>query len=302
MTSVISQSLPLLVLIVIGFVIKQARLIRPDDGHTLARVIVNTTLPALVLSSLSQARVEPGRLLLLAACGAIIPLILHRVAIWAAAVLRLERRVEGVVVLSTLASSVGLFMAPFFLAFYGKEGLSLLAAFDFGNSLIASSYGYYVAMWYGKTGAPSIGQGMRRILATPLIWANLIGIVLNLSHLVLPELVTSILDPLGSANAVLSMIALGLFIELNFPDWRAMLTALALRMGLGWSLGQVLVWAGGLTGMERTVVSIGAATPIGVLVLIYASLEELDVGFSAATLSLSIVVGMFLTPLLLSIY
>ena len=302
MSPVISQALPLLALIFLGFVIKQVRLARAEDGHTLVRVIVNTTLPALVLSSLAHARVEPGRLLLLAACGAIIPLVIHRVSIWAAERMRLERQVGGVVVLSTLASSVGLFMAPFFLSFYGREGVSLLAAFDLGNSLVANSYAYYVAMQYGTAGTISIWQATRRILVTPLIWANLIGIGLNLSHLVLPELITLVLDSLASANAVLSMLALGLFIELHFPDWKAMFTAVSLRMGLGWGLGQILVWAAGLTGMERTVVSVGAATPIGVLVLIYASLEELDVRFSAATLSPSIVAGMLLTPLLLAIY
>ncbi len=300
--TVLAQSFPLLALIVLGFLIKQARLVRAEDGHSLVRVIVNTTLPALVLSSLSQARVEPGRLFLLAACGAVIPILLHRVAIVITQRMGLCREVGGVVVLSTLASSVGLFMAPFFLAFYGREGLSLLAAFDFGNSVIANSYGYYVAMRYGDRPSWSKWQAIRRVAASPLIWANVIGIGLNLSHLPLPGLAGGVLDLLAGANAPLSMLTLGVFIELRFPDWRAMLTAVGLRMGLGWVLGQALVWIVGFTGLERTVVSIGAATPIGVLVLIYASLERLNVEFSAATLSLSILIGMVLTPVLLSIY
>ncbi len=302
MTTVVVQSLPLLGLIVVGFLTKRARWLRPEDGHSLVRVIVNTTLPALVLSSLARANVDPSRLFLLAACGAAIPLVLHRVAIHAANGMRLERRVGGVVVLSTLASSVGLFMAPFFLTFYGKEGLSLIAAFDLGNSLVANSYAYFVAMRYGESGNCSREKALWRVLKTPLLWANLIGIGLNLSHLTLPDPANGVLDLLGAANAPLSMLTLGLFIELRFPDWKPMLTAVGLRMGLGWSLGQALIFLMGLTGLERTVVGIGAATPIGVLVLIYASLERLNVEFSAATLSLSILIGMFLTPLLLSIY
>jgi predicted permease len=50
------------------------------------------------------------------------------------------------------------------------------------------------------------------------------------------------------------------------------------------------------------VVSIGAAMPIGMVVLAYASLERLDVEFAAAAISLSILVAFLVMPLLLNVY
>ncbi len=81
-----------------------------------------------------------------------------------------------------------------------------------------------------------------------------------------------------------------------------MMLAVALRMGIGFALGQVLVFLAHLQGLERIAVGLGAAMPIGLVVLVYAATEGMDAGLAAGTISLSILAGLFVTPILLSLY
>lgn len=302
MDVILGQSAPIIGLVIIGFLLRQKQIIHPGDGHVMARLVINTTLPAVIFVSLARADIEPASLIVLALCGAAIPLILHRLAMLLARIMQLKRDIAGVMVLSAMATNIGFFLFPFFLAFYGKEGISRLAAFDVGNSLMANSYAYYVATCYGDRRACGLGTSLKRVLALPTLWANIFGVAVNLTGFSLPTLAVQVLEPLAAANTPLAMLTLGSFIELRFPNWKPMLVAVGVRIGAGWLLGQALVLVFGLTGLARTAVSLGAAMPIGVIVLVYASMEGLDVDFAATTISLSILVALLITPLLLSIH
>lgn len=302
MASILSQSLPILTWIVAGFLFRQARILRHDDGHTMARVIIYATLPALLFLSLARAELAVGRILVLAFCGAAIPLILQLVARLAAKAMHLGKPMAGVLITSTMVSNVGFFLVPFFLTFYGTEGISRLAAFDLGNSLVGNSYAYYTATRHGTSASMSWLAGLKRVLTLPTFWANVLGISVNLAGLTLPAWLVGILEPVAKANGPLAMLTLGAFIELRFSRWTPMLAAVALRVAGGWVAGQALVALFGLQGLERAAVAMGAAMPIGVVVLVYASMEGLDTDFAASAISLSILAGLLIMPFLLAAY
>jgi len=285
-----------------GCALKQIGLIQGGDGHALVRIIVTTTLPALVFVSLVRVRLDLRTLGLLALCGGGVSLVLLGVAIYIVRRTGWQGKIGGVVVLCTLAANVGLFLSPFFQTFYGSEGLSRVAAFDLGNSLVAWSLAPYVAMHYGNGHAWDWRAGAKRVLSTPILWADLLAIIVGLSSLRVPALLMKVLDLLAAGNTPLAMLALGSFIELRFRDWKPMFTAVTLRMGGAWILGQAFVALTGLKGLDRTVTSVACAMPVGVMALAYASLEGLDVGFAAITLSLSLLIGIVITPLLLGMY
>jgi hypothetical protein len=302
MNDILSQSLPIVALMAVGFLLRQVGIFRRDDGHTMARIIINTTLPALLFLSLARADVEPSQLLVLGLCGAAIPLVLHVVAIAVTKWMKLEKPVAGVVVVSAMVTNIGFFLIPFFLAFYGPEGVSRLAAFDLGNSLMTTSYAYYTATRYGNR--PTFGwwTGLKRVLALPTFWANIFGIAVNLAGVALPTLAVQIIEPLSKANTPLAMLTLGSFIELRFANLRPMIAAVGLRIGGGLVVGLAIIQILGLTGLERAAIGLGSAMPIGVIVLVYASMEGLDTDFAAGAISLSILVALLLIPLLLMLY
>ncbi len=299
MSDILIQSAPLIGLIALGFLVKQLGVVRPEDRHALVRVIFNLTLPAVVFVSLSQAQISARTLGLLALCGAAIPLILQFAAFGTARILRLDRETTGIVAMSTLASTVMSFTAPFILTIYGQTGLATVAAFDLGQSTVGSSYAYYVACRYASGSAWNPHAAVKRVLASPMLWANFVGILCNLTRWSPPQPVLRVLESLANANGPLAMLMLGSFLELKFPAWRPMLAAVALRIGAGWTLGQLLVSIAGLHGLEKTVVSVASAAPVGLMPLLYASLLGLNVELAAAILSLSVLAATATTPVLL---
>ena len=301
MNSAIAQSLPILSLVVVGFLLKQTGLIRPGDGQVMTRLIVNTTLPAIIFLSVARANVTPGRLAVLALCGMLVSLGLRVASGWWASHLKLERQIAGVMVLAAMITNVGFFLFPIFQTVYGQEGISRLAAFDLGNSLMANSYGYYLAGTYGDKPPWGFQHSLKRVLSLPVLWAGLAGLAANLSGVQLPSFLVKLLEPLGAANAPLAMLTLGSFLQLSYPNWKPMAHTVVLRMGLGFCLGQALVLLAHLQGLERAAVSMGAAMPVGMVVLVYAAMEGLDAEFAAGAISLSILAGLVVTPILLSL-
>jgi predicted permease len=302
MSPAVAQSLPIISLAAVGFLLKQVGLIRPGDGQIVARLIVNTTLPAVIFLSVARANVVPERLAVLALCGVAVSLGLRAVAGWCVSRLKLERRVAGVVILAAMVINVGFFLFPIFQTVYGQEGISRLAAFDLGNSLMANSYGYYLAGCYGDKPPCGFRHSLKRVLALPVLWAGLAGLAVNLSGVQLPTFLVKLLEPLAAANTPLAMLTLGSFLQLHYSNWKPMTLTVALRMGLGFALGQLMVFLTHLQGLERIAVGMGAAMPIGLVVLVYAASEGMDAEFAAGTISLSILTGLFVTPMLLSLY
>lgn len=302
MNPTIAQSLPILSLVLVGFVLKKVRIIHYGDGPVMTRFILNITLPAVIFLSVARANIEPLRLALLSGLGLLVAISLKFLSDRTARSLRLEPEVAGVVVIGSMVMNVGAFLFPVVETVFGPEGVSRLAAFDLGNSLVASSYGYYLATCFGNRNPCGVQNSFKRAFKVPILWASILGTIVNLSGLDLPSFLLKILQPVGAANTPLAMIALGTFLEFNFPKWKLMGMTVFLRMVAGFAIGQLFIFLFHLEGVERAAVGLGSAMPVGMVTLVYAVSEGLDAEFAAAVISLSILVGLVATPLMLLLY
>ena len=302
MSPAVAQTLPIISLMLVGFLLRQAGLIRLDDRQVLSRLILNTTLPAIIFLSVARATVTPGRLAILALCGLLVALGQTLVSSWLVARLKLERQMAGVVIIGTMVINVGFFLFPIFATAYGAEGLSRLAAFDVGNTLVSSCAGFYLATRFGDNPPCGLAGIVKRVLTLPILWAALLGLAVNLGQVTLPGFLLKLLEPLGAANTPLAMVTLGSFLQFRFPKWRPMALTVALRMGLGFVLGQVLVMINQLQGLERLAVAMGTAMPSGMVVLVYAATEGLDTELAAGVVSMGLLAGLLVAPALLWFY
>jgi predicted permease len=302
MNPAIRQTLPILSLVVVGFLLRQVGLLRTGDNQVMARLIINITLPAVIFLSIARANVTPATMALLGLCGVVVSLGLSLTSTALTSYLHLERQVAGVIILASMIINLGFFLFPVFLTVYGQEGISRLAAFDLGNSIVAHSYGFFLATRYGKRPPVGLWNSLRRVLSLPVLWAVLMGLVVNLLHIPISSFLLNMLEPLAVANIPLAMLTLGAFIQLRYTHLPLMGLAVALRMGGGFLLGQACVFFAHLQGLDRVAVSMGSAMPVGVAVMVYSVSEGLDAEFAAGTISLSILVGLAIMPLLLSLY
>lgn len=302
MNPAIRQTLPILSLVVMGFLLKQIGLIRSGDSQVIARLIMNTTLPAVIFLSIARARVDPKQMGLLALCGVLVCVGSGALAGWLVSHLHLERQIAGVVILAAMILNIGFVLYPVFLTVYGEEGISRLAAFDLGNSMVAHSLGFYVATRYGNRPPDGLWHSIRRVLSLPVLWAVLAGLAVNLLAIELAPFLVKILEPVALANIPLAMLTLGAFLELRSKHLPLMGLTSAIRIGGGFLLAQAILLLTGLKGLENTAVSMGSVMPAGMAVMVYAANEGLDVEFAAGAISLSIVLGLILMPVLLSVY
>ncbi len=302
MSPAVAQTLPIISLMLVGFLLRQAGLIRLDDRQALSRLILNTTLPAIIFLSVAGASVPPGRLAILALCGLLVAFGQTLVSSWLVQRLKLERQMAGVVIIGAMVINVGFFLFPIFATAYGTEGLSRLAAFDVGNSLVSSCAGFYLATRFGANPPSGLGQSLKRTLTLPILWAALLGLAVNLGHVTLPSFLLKLLEPVGAANIPLAMITLGSYVQLRYPRWKPMALTVALRMGLGFALGQALILISQLQGLERVAVAMATAMPSGMVVLVYAAAEGLDTELAAGVVSMGLIAGLAVAPVLLLLY
>jgi predicted permease len=302
MNPTLTESLPVISLVVVGFCLKRINFLKEEDGSFLSRLILNITLPCVIFLSISLAKIELLELLLLAASGFVIALVLRILGGITANFLKLENSIAGVVILACMVMNIGSLMVPLVSTLYGAEAVSKTAAFDIGNSFMASGYGYYLATQYGSKNPHGLRNGLKKVISVPVIWAVILGLGFNLSAAVIPAFINRMLTPLSLANTPLAMITLGIFVNFKFPQWKLISMTVFFRMGIGFLVGQLVILLTHMQAMDRVIVTLGSAMPIGMIPLAYATAEGLDTEFAASCISLSIILGVILTPFLLLIY
>lgn len=188
-------------------------------------------------------------------------------------------------------------LLPFFLAMYGTAGLINLSLVDVSNALITFSFVYFIAAKHGEggTGTKLIIQ---KVLFAPPIWATVIALGLNLTHIQLPFIVSNLLQTIGNLATPLIMLALGTYFSFQVKNIWKVLPAIFIRYGFGLLVGVVFSSLFHLEGLTRIVVILAAAAPIGFNTLTFSSLEKLDMEYAASIVSLSMLLSLVVIPLL----
>jgi hypothetical protein len=153
-----------------------------------------------------------------------------------------------------------------FLAF-GSQGAALAILMYIPQGIILNSLGVYVA-----SGEKDIKQGLLVMLKTPLMYAAILGLGLNLAHVPIPQVILGSVDLLGTAGVPLMLLILGVSVgRFRFKQIPLTLAATILRVGGGFALGILAVWLLGLVDVNRAVVLFEASMPSAVFVSVLAT-------------------------------
>lgn len=213
--------------------------------------------------------------------------------------LKLSKGELGVLLVGTMIVNTG-FTIPFIISAYGDEGLARIILFDFGSELVAITLVYYLACHFGKTTQKPI-ESIKKVLFSPLFIALILGACLNIFHVRLPEVISTTLERLGGILVPLVILSLGIRFSPHIHKLKKVLVGIVIRMGGGLLLGILLSSTFHLEGLSRMVTIITAASPIGYMALTFSSMEKLDEEYAASLVSLSILIGLVLVPVLIVI-
>lgn len=296
----LEQTLPILLIFLLGIVLKKRGILRKEDGRMLGRLILLVILPATILNALPSIVLSPS-LFLLPLAAMLVEATLCGLSFVLAPLLGLEGKTRGAFLISFPTLEVGSIGYAFLAAAYGVRGLALTAIFELGDALFFFLVIPFLASVVGHPAKPfRAREVLRPLLINPLLWSYAVGIALNYFHLHLP-LFSHLFAALSQALLLLVMLLIAIEFELSFARWTRPALAMYLKMALGVSLGLLLSLLLRLTGVEQRVVVLASSLPATLVTVVYAREHELDVPFLASMLSLALPTAIGFCFLLISL-
>ncbi|MBN3034393.1 MAG: AEC family transporter [Bacteroidales bacterium] len=299
MQEILLRVLPVVLIFLAGYLLRILRLFHRGDGDVLLRLVFNYSLPALILLSVSRTPLT-AELAMLPFVAAGVILFTFAVAWYSGKWLRLERKTMGTFLVGAMILNIG-FALPFVISAFGDEGLTRMIIMDFGNGIMVYTFVYLQACRFGQEGT-NRSMLVRKVLQSPPFWALLAGISLNAANVRITGWTRSFLEVSGNLTVPLLMLVVGFYFTPGIMKWKAMLSVIFIRMGLGLAAGLALSEVAGLEGLTRMIVIIGSATPVGYNTLTFASMEKLDREFAARIVSVAILIGVVYLPLLIFLF
>ncbi|MFC4259258.1 AEC family transporter [Marinobacter lacisalsi] len=193
--------LPLYITVALGWI--AGRYLQASGSH-IAGIMLYIVTPSVVFSGVMAAPLSPEVILLPFVVFALCSLI-------GLAHLWLARRVlhdgsASMIPLSVGTGNTGYFGIPVALLLFGEQGLALYIVCMLGTTLFENSLGFYLA----ARGRYSIRDALMRVARLPSVYAFGLAVVLNLSGLGIPQVLTPLFDNLRGAYSILGMMIIGM--------------------------------------------------------------------------------------------
>jgi predicted permease len=293
---IFEKLLPVFLPFIIGMVLRRAKIFGETEADTLLHFTFYVSVPALSIVAISHLDID-NRLWGLPAAAAVTFFLTLFAAFQLNKRTALSRETRGTVVLGSVIMNTS-FVFPFVLALLGEEAFVEALLFDFGNGLLIYTVVYYIACAHGETARKPTEVAIK-VLRAPALWAMVLGFYLGITNTALPQPLATALRTLGDTTIPLIMVALGLHFKLQLRDLSLVRQVLLVRMAGGFLAGFVLALIFGAEPRTAAVVAACAAAPCGYNTLVYSSLAKLDLSLAAGLVSVSLLCGLVLTPLIL---
>ena len=146
---------------------------------------------------------------------------------------------------------------------FGDLGLALASVAMVAIIPLANVFSVGVLAHYASAEKRSAGAIVTTVVRNPLIWACVIGVALNVTHIPLPKLWHDVADPLGRSSLAIGLLVTGagLHLEGMFRPSLAASLAVLLKLVLMPVIAVALALQFGLTGSDLAIVTVCSAVP-----------------------------------------
>lgn len=296
MNEIIIKTIPIFLIFLLGYVLKRLAILKKEDGDLFLKTVFYVAAPALILLSVSKVELQFD-FIFLPVIAILVVLITYGVSYFIGRKLNLSRQTFGVFLVGPMIMNTH-FLLPFIIAEYGEEGMAIFSLFDLGVALLAFTFVYYLACKYGTNNRNSKVM-IKKFIFSPLLLSLVIAIMINLADLSIPAVADNFFRFLSNLVTPLVMLSLGIYFNLSITRFIPIVSAILIRMPFGFMLGYVFCGIFGLDGLNKILVLVMSAAPVGYNTLTFSSLENLDKEFAAGLISLSILSGFISTSLII---
>lgn len=269
------------------------------DGRSLGRLLFYLATPSLVFRSLYTSEVELAILGEIAVVIVVLAVLVGGLG-W---IIGFDqgRRERVAIVLTSAVSNNGNMGIPISFFAFGDIGLALGTLYYVVSSFLNNTLGVVIA----SAGQASPAKAIRNAFQVPVLYAAVLGLLLNQWNLDVPSPIYSAVDLLANAAVPGMLVLLG--VQLHAAPlgqgqaviWRSAALRLVLAPLLAWQLCNLL----GIVGDERNVLILQAAMPTAVMAAVLATEYDASPQLVAAVIfvttllsmvTLSIVLGFLL--------
>ncbi len=290
MTELLSVVLPTFLIIFIGFIFGK---IRKPDLSIVSDIVIYIALPALAITSMldkkivlaNAARIWGSAVFVIIGVGVIAFIIFTL----------LKKKHSGLYLPISIMNAVNI-PFPIIYLVYGSEGLYAATLYMIPCSILTYSLGIYVAS--GKDWKTSL----KEVFKIPPIYASLIGLMLNLFEVSVPDIILRPLEIIGLMTIPLVLLVLGnnLSRMKSITSIPTTLLSSFLRVGVGLGLGLLAVELFDLTGILRAVVILESAMPAAVNAAIITTRYKNEAELVSSVVFVTTIASLVTIPFILS--
>lgn len=288
----VNTVLPVFLIAGAGFVLACAM---PLEGRTLGRVIFYLGSPSLVFRSLYNMDISTTVLQqeLLVVLG--VYLITGAVG-WLVGADQTRPRRSALTIASAVSNNgnMGLPIALFAL---GDAGLVMATVYYAISAFLTNTFGVFVA----SSGSAPLGKALGQSLRAPVIYATLLGVILNRLAIPVPDPLYRAVDLMAGAAIPMMLVLLGIQLSVTpfTHDQRVVWRSVVIRLGLSPLIALALCLVLGVSGLERQVVILQASMPTAVVATVLSTEFAAAPRLVAAAVLVSTLVSMVTVSLVL---
>lgn len=264
------QFIIIILLIALGYLLKRINFIKSADSQVLSTLVLNVTLPSLVIVNLNSANLDlsfsilPIMMLIYGILAKVIMVALFR---------KYDNHVKGSVGMMAASLNIGLFAYPLVETIWPKNGMIYFGMADIGGAIIMFGVTYFVGSYYSE-GSDQFNfkfLGKKLISSVPLV-TYILMFILNMANIHLPKASIDFFTIISKANMPLSMILLGIMLSFRIEKQFLPIAVkyLIVHYGLGCIAGLLVhFFLPTSDDMIKTTLLITWLLPVGVAIIPY---------------------------------
>lgn len=264
------QFIIIILLIALGYLLKRINFIKSADSQVLSTLVLNVTLPSLVIVNLNSANLDlsfsilPIMMLIYGILAKVIMVALFR---------KYDNHVKGSVGMMAASLNIGLFAYPLVETIWPKNGMIYFGMADIGGAIIMFGVTYFVGSYYSE-GSDQFNfkfLGKKLISSVPLV-TYIVMFILNMANIHLPKASIDFFTIISKANMPLSMILLGIMLSFRIEKQFLPVAVkyLIVHYGLGCIAGLLVhFFLPTSDDMIKTTLLITWLLPVGVAIIPY---------------------------------
>lgn len=219
MYNVFIKSLTFVLIIVIGYVLKKAKILKKEDANILATIIMNVTLPCALLTSGNGIQID-SVIVMLIVIGIVANVLMMVFGYFAS--YKESNLLKGAFMINAAGYNIGNFAMPFIQSFFPGMGIIYLCAFDIGNALMCLGITYAISDHVASgENHFDIKEMFRKLFSSIPFDVYVLIFILALFHLEIPAPILTIATTIGAGNSFLAMLMIGLMLEIKISSSEA---------------------------------------------------------------------------------